>query len=107
MAALSDAQNGPPQYVILRSNGNEVTKIAADETTSVEPGDTVEVKRGRQAGPDIESSSSGTNVIEPPSNADAQSEQRSKPDDTLASDPPGGIAKAAGPTLKDSAKKRH
>jgi protein involved in polysaccharide export with SLBB domain len=108
MAALSDAQNGPPQYVILRSNGKEVTKIAADETTSVEPGDTVEVKRGRQAGSDIESSSSGTNVIELPSNADAQSEQRSRPDDAaLASDPPGGIAKAAGPTLKDSAKKRH
>jgi protein involved in polysaccharide export with SLBB domain/predicted nucleic acid-binding Zn-ribbon protein len=46
VSALLNEQLAPPIYSIIRRVGEDIQKLAATEGTVVEPGDTIEVKRG-------------------------------------------------------------
>ena len=48
LAAVLAAQTGPLMYSIIRRDNGGVHRIAAAESTDVEPGDTIEVRRGNE-----------------------------------------------------------
>jgi exopolysaccharide production protein ExoF len=105
MAALSEEQTAAPQYVIRRKSGDEVQQIAADETSSVQPGDTVEVKRARQALPQIGSSGVALDRLTNPDSPPAA--PGSLVNSESVADSPSGITKIPAPVLRPGAPKRH
>jgi polysaccharide export outer membrane protein/exopolysaccharide production protein ExoF len=106
MAALSEEQTAAPQYVIRRKSGDELQQIAADETSSVQPGDTVEVKRARQALPQIGSSGIALDRLTNPDSPPAAPGSLVN-SETIADSPTSGITKIPAPAPRPSGPKRH
>ena len=106
MAALSEEQTAAPQYVIRRKSGDELQQIAADETSSVQPGDTVEVKRARQALPQIGSSGIALDRLTNPDSPPAAPGSLVN-SETVADSPTSGITKIPAPAPRPSGPKRH
>jgi hypothetical protein len=105
MAALSEEQTAAPQYVIRRKSGDEMQQIAANETSSVQPGDTVEVKRPRPTLPQIGSSGSALDRLASPDSPPAA--PGSLVNSESVADSPGGVAKLPAPAPRLVAPKRH
>jgi protein involved in polysaccharide export with SLBB domain len=105
MASLSDEQTGAPQYVIRRKSGDEVQQIPVDETSSVQPGDTVEVKRMRTS-PQIGSSGIALDRLADPDSPPAAPGSLVN-NESVADSPISGITKIPAPAPRPGGPKRH